>query len=109
VIPYTVQKNDPGSLLNFYKKIIQYRNTSRPLTRGDIDHSGIGISEIVSFKRKFEDEEELVLHNVSDVEVTVNLQEANRSFKKIAFKSKEDIELDDRELTLPAYSTVILK
>ena len=109
VVPYGIQKGDPQSLFNFYKKMIHYRNTSLPLTQGEIDHSGINISEIVSFKRKFNNEEELVFHNVSDVEVTVKLEGANNKFNKIAFSSKEDIRLQDSEIILPAYSTVILK
>lgn len=110
VVPYSLQKDDPQSLLNFYKGIIRYRNTSLPLTQGDVDYSSISITEIVSFKRKFKEQEELVLHNVSDVEVTVKLGDDNKNFRTIAYQSKkENVRLQDNELTLPAYSTVILK
>jgi hypothetical protein len=51
----------------------------------------------------------LVLHNVSDVEVTVKLDGPNNKFKDIAFNTKEHIRLQGGEITLPAYSTVILK
>jgi glycosidase len=110
VIPYSKQVNNDGSLLNFYKKLIRFRNSSSALTYGNIDHSGIHIEEIVSFKRKHENEELLVLHNVSDVEVTVRLEDKNAAFNEIDFDTfGGKIAVDDGELRLPAYATVILK
>ena len=105
VDPYAAQKNDPGSILNFYKNIIHFRNSSRPLTYGDIEPSGTHIEEVVSFKRSYENEELLVLHNVSDVEVTVASEEV---FQKILFSTVGEVEMEAGELTLPAYTTVIL-
>lgn len=109
VVPQRVQDNDPTSLLNFYKGLIQYRNSSLPLTQGDIDYSGINVSEVVSFIRRFKDDEELVIHNVSDVAITLNLDGENSRFKTIKYSSNEGFIWEERELTLPAFSTVILK
>jgi alpha-amylase len=109
VIPYARQKEDEQSLFNFYKNLIHYRNTSLPLTQGEIDYSGISISEIVSFKRKFKEQEELVLHNVSDVEVTIKLSEENQKFARLAYQSKPSIKIQDGEITIPAFCTLILK
>lgn len=102
---YAKQDNDPGSLLNFYRRMIRFRNSSRPLTYGDIEPSGTHIEEVVSFKRSYENEELLVLHNVSDVEVTVSADEA---FQKVLFSTVGDLQLEAGEITLPAYSTVIV-
>ena len=109
VKPESVQKNDPSSLLNFYKKLIHYRNTSLPLTQGDIEASGITISEIVSFTRKYKAQEELIIHNVSDVEVTLRLDAENKKFDDVAYASTDGFILNEGELKLPAFSTVILK
>jgi glycosidase len=109
VIPQKIQERDPASLLNFYKKLIRYRNTSKPLTQGSIAYSGIGASEIVSFRRIYEAEETLVVHNVSDVEVTVKLTGENSKYKDVGYFSNEHFKLEGEELTLPAFSTVILK
>lgn len=109
VVPANVQKDDPSSLLNFYKNLIHYRNSSLPLTQGEIDYSGIAVSEIVSFKRKFNQQEELVVHNVSDVEVTIKLDGDNKNFSDVSYASKDNFTLQKGELTLPAYSTIILK
>ena len=95
--------------MNFYKKLIHYRNTSLPLTQGDIEDSGITVSEIVSFTRKFKAQEELIIHNVSDVEVTLKLDGENKKFDDVAYASTDGFILKEGELKLPAFSTVILK
>jgi glycosidase len=105
VVPYTQQQKDPGSLLNFYKKLITFRNSSRPLTYGEIQPAGTHIEEVVSFKRTYENEEILVLHNVSDVEVSVPLEEG---FGEVVFSTVADVNVDTEVIALPAYSTVIL-
>lgn len=109
VVPADVQREDRSSLLNFYKKLIHYRNSSLPLTQGEIDYSGINASEIVSFRRIFEDKQELVIHNVSDVEVTINLADENQKFDNISFTTTGGYTFTGGELKLPAYSTIILK
>jgi alpha-amylase len=109
VVPYWKQKDDPKSLFNFYKKTIAFRNGSRAMTYGDIESSGVMIDEVVSFLRTHGDESLLVLHNVSDVEVTVQLTEANRKFDEVVFDANGDSSLRDGELTIQAYSTVILQ
>jgi alpha-amylase len=110
VVPFAKQKGDPNSLYNFYRKLIRYRNSSATLTYGDIDQSGIKLTELVSFVRKYEGDEVLVLHNVSDVEVTITLTGDNTRFDEIDYDSEEGkIAIEENELKLPAYSTVILK
>lgn len=110
VVPFTKQESDPQSLLSFYKRTIQYRNSSKALTYGDIDHAGIKISELVSFIRKHENEEVLVLHNISDVEVTVPLKDEIARFKEVAYDSEgADIVVENESVRIPAYSTVVLK
>ena len=109
VTPYWVQIEDGGSLLNFYRKIIHTRNRMPSLTYGDIKHSGIHIEEVVSFKRTFENEELLVLHNVSDVEVTVSLGNDNKRFSEVVFDTAGGrVAVEDSDLRLPAFTTVIL-
>ena len=110
VIPFSKQKEDKGSLFNYYKKLIQYRNSNSALTYGDIDHAGIETDELVSFVRKHDNNECLVLHNVSDVEITLTITDRIDRFNEIDFDSEDGkIAIRDGELKLPAYSTVVLK
>jgi hypothetical protein len=65
---------------------------------------------VVSFIRRHENEEVLVLHNVSDIEVTVRMDEAIRRFNTVDYFSEgEKLSIEDNQLRVPAYSTVILK
>lgn len=110
VTPYSRQKHDKYALFNFYKKLIQYRNNNTALTYGDIDHAGIETDEIVSFIRKHKDNECLVLHNVSDVEITITMNASIAHFDEVDYSSGEvEIAIRNGELKLPAYSTIILK
>lgn len=109
VISFSKQQNDPTSLYNFYKKLIHYRNESKALTLGNIDNTDFTITEVVSFKRQYEDEELLILNNISDVEVTLQLDGNNSAFDVVAYDTKGTVTIDNGEVRLPAFSTVILK
>jgi glycosidase len=109
VVPISKQRNDPKSLYNFYRKLIDIRNNSGALTYGDIEHAEIRINEVVSFKRLHENERLLVLHNVSDVEITIPLINGNKDFTEVLYDMRGNAKLNDGEIVLPAYTTVILK
>lgn len=109
VIPLTKQKDDPTSLYSFYKKFIHYRNSSKALTYGSIETAPINIREVVSFIRKKDGENLLILHNISDVEVTVKLTDALSDYKTMAFDSFQSASINGNEVRLPAYASVILK
>lgn len=108
VVPFAKQKDDPASIYNYYKKFIAYRNSSKVLTLGTIENAGLQIKEVVSFIRKYKDDEVLVLHNVSDVEITIQVPETLQRFAMIDFHTKGG-NLADGAMTLPAYGSVILK
>ncbi|MEJ7645502.1 MAG: alpha-amylase family glycosyl hydrolase [Chryseolinea sp.] len=108
VISLEQQKKDPLSLYNCYRKLIHNRNSSEALTRGDLAPSPIDIREVVSFKRISEKEVMLVLHNVSDVEVTIPMVGELTGFDQIVFELPGNAKLTGGEMKLPAYSTVIL-
>lgn len=104
VTPLSKQKKDPNSIYNFYKKWIAYRNGSKALTYGSIEQSSIKSREVINFFREKDEEKLWVFHNVSDVEVTLPLNEKY----KIDFKTSEALKLNDNELVLPAHSSAIL-
>jgi glycosidase len=109
VVPLASQKSDPQSLYNFYKNFIHYRNSNQALTYGTIEKTNLTIRELVSFIRKKDGEERLVIHNVSDVEITLVLDSELSRFKEIDFVSIGQIKRDDKAWKIPAYASVVFK
>lgn len=107
VAPFSVQKTDPKSMYNFYRDWIEYRNDSQALTYGSIELSDIEMHEVISFFRVKGDEKLFILHNISDVEVTVpiDLDELYR----LDYPTNPATELRETEIVLPAFSSAILK
>jgi glycosidase len=109
ITPYIAQSQDPNSLFNFYKRFIQYRNSSAVLTYGSIDNAPLDIQEVVSLIRVHEGQQRLVLHNISDVEVTVKLPASLSNFQMIEFDSSNQADMGEDEVKVPAYASVVLK
>jgi alpha-amylase len=107
VVPFAVQKSDKKSMYNFYRDWIEYRNDSQPLTYGSIELAPMEMNEVVMFFRVKDNEKLFVLHNISDVEVTVpiDLDELYR----LDYATNPAVEARETEIVLPAFSTAILK
>jgi glycosidase len=105
VTPLSQQQKDPQSLYSFYKKWIAYRNKSYALTYGGIESLPGASREVISFFRTHEKQTLMVAHNVSDVEVTVNLPQG---YSKLDFETHNGIHIKDNQLILPAKSTAII-
>ena len=108
VVPLIKQIDDENSLVHFYKRLIALRNTSRALTYGSIEIVDIPTQEVISFIRKDGKEDLLVLHNISDIEITLFVNDAISKYNKIFFTSNAEAELSKEEIVLPAYATLIL-
>lgn len=110
VKPLSVQQADPNSLFNFYKKFIAYRNSSKALTYGSLLEAEIDVKEIVALIRKYENEESyLILHNISDVEVTLKPEGQLAAFTQVDFVSQGEVIKNEEGWVIPAYTSVILK
>jgi alpha-amylase len=107
VVPLSAQKLDRNSIYNFYHDWIEYRNDSESLTYGSIELAPIEMSEVIMFFRVKDNQKLFVLHNISDVEVTVpiDLDELYR----LDYATNPAVEARETEIVLPAYSTAILK
>jgi len=105
VQPLSQQRKDQQSLYSFYKKWIAYRNANHALTYGSIESSPVSSREVISFFRTHEKQTLFVAHNVSDVEVTLNLPEG---YATLDFETREGTLIKDNQLILPAQSTAII-
>ncbi|RAP74075.1 alpha-amylase family glycosyl hydrolase [Paenibacillus montanisoli] len=107
------QQTDPDSLLSHYKKLIAWRNELPALRDGGIAELSTGNPAVAAYVRAANQEQVLVVHNLSAAEQTVDLTESGKAsgiaFSEIARASKDGAKLDGGKLKLPAFSTVILQ
>jgi len=102
------QMADSSSLYNHYKTMIDVRRTSQTLTLGEIAVSSASASGVAAWKRTYEQETLLVLHNLTGQPQPVKLAD-DHAFEDVFFTSKEDAKVTDGVAYLPPYSTVILE
>jgi alpha-amylase len=107
VVPAVKQENDPNSLLNFYRKWIAYRNSSNALTYGNLEPSPYQDVRVVSMVRVKDNNKVLAMHNVTAEVITINLSQL-AGFVKIGF-NHGNVSITNGQLTIPAYSSVVLE
>src|SRR4030095_4105033 len=107
VVPASQQLKDKNSIYNHYKTFIQLRNTSKALTYGELEPVSLSNKEICAFLRTTIDESVLVLHNLSQTNVTVNLPANLGEYNKLMFKNK-NATVKNSAVMIASYSTVIL-
>ncbi len=108
VVPASQQIKDKNSIYNHYKTFIQLRNTSKALTYGELESISFSNKEICAFVRSANDESVLVLHNLSQTDVTVNLPATFGEYNKVVFNNKNST-VKNSAVMVSSYSTVILR
>jgi alpha-amylase len=105
------QLKDPNSLLNQYKKLIQWRNEEPVLQGGKITEFKASNEHIAVYIRGEAKEALLVVHNLSGQEQVLDLSEeqVNTGFTKVKRFTVKGWKLEGNKLVVPAYSSVILK
>jgi len=103
-----LQKDNPESLFNYYRNFIRLRNKSKALTFGEIMPVVINEKSISAFTRSFEDEDLLIIHNVSNAPIRFDLAPAQKNYSRLYYKTN-GAGLDNNTVTMPEYSCLILK
>jgi alpha-amylase len=106
------QLKDKGSLLNLYKKLIDWRVKEPALRDGGIEEYRLSAaSEVIAFVRRTAKDKVLVVHNVTGKEQVIDLKEGREraDFSKVIDSSKEGIGVKGGKLTMPPYSSAVLK
>lgn len=107
------QTADEQSLLNHYRELIKWRNEEPALRDGGIAEFKLepANQKLSVYVRVIASERVLVLHNLSGELQTTDLQpsETFGTLKELAHANNPDAKLENGKLTLPAYSTVIIK
>lgn len=109
VKPLASQQLDENSIYNHYKSLIRFRNHSKALTFGKIDTTSLSEKGICAFYRLHDNEELLVIHNLSDSDKAITLKGSMKAFTQVVFSNKHNVHLKGEVLSVPFASTVILK
>lgn len=104
------QQNDQ-SLLAWYRMLLKWRSEEPALRDGGIIAYSLknAVPQVSAYVRATADERVLVLHNLSGQPQKAELAEEYGSFAKLSRKSDNAAELSGGVVTLPPYSSVILK
>ncbi len=128
---------DSDSLLTFYKRVIALKNQNPEIARGDITAVDFGINEAAGYISEYEGSKVMVIFNVSDTAQTVSIptdeftvsevrgyviadsseSTTTSALDAIGTSSSEESEEEEvteftvttTEVTLPAYSVIVLK
>lgn len=106
-----MQKADPHSLFNYYKKLTKLRHSQSALgqvTPANLAESGIKEIDILSFVRPAAGGDLLVIHNTGDQTKTIKLPVKYKA-GKLLFQSSDEATLKAGNVKLPAYGSVVLK
>lgn len=108
IAPLSLQSKDIGSFYQNYKSLIALRNSSSALTFGKMKPVGTGIQQICAFTRSTEDENLLVVHNLSGKEVKYELTNNLKVYSDVMYKSTESNSFKNNILKVASYGTIIL-
>lgn len=106
------QTDQPDSILNYYRHAIRIRNCYPEISHGVIEVVEKLPLEIAGVKKTYEEESCYVLMNISETQVSISLKEAeltDLNMEQVLTVSKEQPEVNQSTLTIPAYGIVILK
>jgi glycosidase len=99
------QQNDNNSLLNYYKKMIQLKQSNAALAQGKYANAPNSNSQVFSFYRMFETEKVLVAVNLSNEMQAANFKVGFNNYRTLFGKTN----LKEKTLQLSPYEVVVLK
>ena len=97
--------NDPDSIYNYYKKLIEVRKKYRVISHGSYERVLKNIKNIYAFKRKYENQTILVINNLTKEEIIIDINEMQNS--KLVISNYGQREIKER-LDLKAYESIVL-
>ncbi|GAB3887120.1 alpha-amylase family glycosyl hydrolase [Spirosoma agri] len=113
VRPVAQQEADPESLLNHYKRLIQFRNSHSILNNNLSRLVQVGIRQkgILAFIRQesTNDQRVLVVHNLTGKPIDVVLSPTEEWCRRIVFATAQGSLLIGDTITIPAYSCVVVE
>ncbi len=112
VRPLALQRTDPNSLFNHYRRLIHYRNSHSVLNDNLSRLQSTGIRQLgtVSFVRQSANGERvLVVHNLTQKPIQVVCSPDEAWCRCVAFATADGATFADGRVSVPAYSCVVME
>ena len=103
-----VEKDDPDSVLAFYKKLIQIRKSMPVISEGNIHFLTEEPETVLGYERSYGEKKLLVLCNLKEEPVEMKLSEGWKE-KKVLLGNYEDTQVSEEKVELRAYEVVVLE
>lgn len=103
------QLTDQASLLSQYRNLIEWRTETTALRDGALQDYSLKDDQVLSYIRATASEQVLVVHNLSGEVKEISLSEKEPHFSSLLHQTDIKAVLQNSTLSLPPYSTVILK
>ncbi len=103
------QLTDPSSLLSQYRNLIEWRTGTAALRDGAVADYSVKDDQVLSYIRATASEQVLVVHNLSNEMKEVSLSEKEPHFSAILHQTDDQASIQNGTVSLPPYSTIILK
>ncbi|WP_311487297.1 alpha,alpha-phosphotrehalase [uncultured Anaerococcus sp.] len=97
--------SDPDSIFYYYQKLIQVRKNYKVISRGTYERVLKDNSDLYAFKRKYNNEEALVINNLTGRELNINVKEIEEY--EILISNIEINKLEEN-LNLKPYQALVL-
>ncbi len=106
VVPLAKQQSDASSVYTHYRNLMKLRRESQVLTLGNITDVPADDERLVIYKRTYGEEQNVIIHNLSSVPLSYQVQD---EVSKIIFTTSDQGILTGKDVTVPPYSSIILK
>lgn len=103
------QLKDESSMLNFYKQLIKIRKQYKSLSMGSWFPLANGGDDILAYKRRYENEEIIIILNFSYQKKNFSYQKIDSSYVLISTHKKQNSSIDTNEITLMPYEASVVK
>jgi len=97
----SVQQNDPASIWNLYRRLIDFRKTNRAITEGNFNQIQTGSPDILAFSRESGNVKVVVMLNLSENTVTTKLPSVK------IYQFREEIRIKGDGLVFQPYGYIV--
>lgn len=106
-----LKADSTNNIYNHYKKLIALRKEHSALKDGEFQAMETGKETVVAYNRKNEEEELIVIHNLSKEQVDIqnDMLKAGTILFDDSLESKEGNEVQEGKIIVEPYTTIIIK